>query len=833
MFRQHQIQVVRADIIELLNSYSNYPVVFLCSPAGYGKTTAINQWLNTLKTANAILPIDQYDNKPSHFCSRFCNTLYQCQPSNTLLGEISSHPAFESAPEEFTIRALGSLDTTVPAVIVIDDLHVITEPSIINFLPILLKRLPENFRVVLLSRSELPPSFSQFWLSDGIARISLEQLRFSPNEIQSLYKQRGFDIDINESKELFAKTNGWAIGLNALLISDTPSKGSRLANDYLEEFLKTHVWSTWDKEKQDFMLQTSVVTDLTPELCDALTGKTNSALILYNFLKGNAFLSQVEDNHYMFHQLFHTFLVHMAESMDADFVKSQTILAAEWFLKQQDFYNAVEYFSKVKSYDGIARCFDLLEDMSRNKFVIDKVLSVIHSPIVMEAAEHFPFIYFMLGWAAFAEGRINDLERHTDCYYARYPEVVARNPEFAHNIVFLYFMDYRVNLINLLGAADKLPDTSASGGAAGSITMNMPLVHHCTRDFSELAERDYVSEVKLLEAAVGSLFAKEKTLLSFCLSAGLSYELGDLDTAYGHALAAYAEMKPDFAPESKFCAFSIMIHVLDALGQTLKADSIAEQLLEFVENERAFYLSYNLSAMLTRRALLKREHDASEIWLKKYYLPTAELLDFYRLYGHLTTCRVLIATGDYDSALILALKIITLSKQYNRTIETIEAEMLLAIAYCKKGINFQAKALSALENALKNAYKYKFTQIFITESANLLTILHRLQNRSAKQAENSDLPASFIKKIYMNALQHSKNTGGNVLQKTSADFTEKQKKVMRLLCEGKSYKEIAEILNIKFSTVRSHIELIYRKLDVSTVTEAVIRINESRILDEN
>jgi DNA-binding NarL/FixJ family response regulator len=54
---------------------------------------------------------------------------------------------------------------------------------------------------------------------------------------------------------------------------------------------------------------------------------------------------------------------------------------------------------------------------------------------------------------------------------------------------------------------------------------------------------------------------------------------------------------------------------------------------------------------------------------------------------------------------------------------------------------------------------------------------------------------------------------------------------MELLCGGESYKSIAEKMGIKFSTVRSHIELIYRKLDVPNETMAVMKINELGILD--
>ena len=55
---------------------------------------------------------------------------------------------------------------------------------------------------------------------------------------------------------------------------------------------------------------------------------------------------------------------------------------------------------------------------------------------------------------------------------------------------------------------------------------------------------------------------------------------------------------------------------------------------------------------------------------------------------------------------------------------------------------------------------------------------------------------------------------------------------MNLMCKGYSYRKIAEELGIQFSTVRSHIELIYRKLDVSSMKEAITKIHQLHILDD-
>ena len=52
------------------------------------------------------------------------------------------------------------------------------------------------------------------------------------------------------------------------------------------------------------------------------------------------------------------------------------------------------------------------------------------------------------------------------------------------------------------------------------------------------------------------------------------------------------------------------------------------------------------------------------------------------------------------------------------------------------------------------------------------------------------------------------------------------------LCDGCSRNEIAENMGLKPYTIKSHIELIYRKLDVSNSVGAILKIMELGILDE-
>lgn len=184
---------------------------------------------------------------------------------------------------------------------------------------------------------------------------------------------------------------------------------------------------------------------------------------------------------------------------------------------------------------------------------------------------------------------------------------------------------------------------------------------------------------------------------------------------------------------------------------------------------------------------------------------------------------------------MLLTKIRELGQAYRRPLDVIEAEVLLAIAFWKKKRGYQAAALEYLEKAILRAHPYGYVQVFTGEGAELTTMLYKLQNRANRKDYGGPLPGSFVRRLHLQAAARARHSAGLTGGQKPAPvkYTAQQRQVMRLLCAGYSYRRIAEEMDIKFSTVRSHIELIYKKLDVPNEMEAVQRIRTLGILDES
>lgn len=68
-------------------------------------------------------------------------------------------------------------------------------------------------------------------------------------------------------------------------------------------------------------------------------------------------------------------------------------------------------------------------------------------------------------------------------------------------------------------------------------------------------------------------------------------------------------------------------------------------------------------------------------------------------------------------------------------------------------------------------------------------------------------------------------------QPARADLTQREQDILSQLCRGKSYKMIADTLHISRGTVHSHIKSIYKKLEVNSMSEAVAKAFQERLVE--
>jgi DNA-binding NarL/FixJ family response regulator len=68
------------------------------------------------------------------------------------------------------------------------------------------------------------------------------------------------------------------------------------------------------------------------------------------------------------------------------------------------------------------------------------------------------------------------------------------------------------------------------------------------------------------------------------------------------------------------------------------------------------------------------------------------------------------------------------------------------------------------------------------------------------------------------------------VQQNEYHLTAKEKELLQCLVQGMSYKMIADAMMISFETVKSHVKNVYKKLHVSSNSEAVAKAIKQKIV---
>ncbi|WP_246046560.1 hypothetical protein [Thermosporothrix hazakensis] len=157
----------RGELFASLETSLTHALTLIQTPAGFGKTTLVTQWLarNQVRDdfpAVGWVSLDAGDNDVLRFW-RYVITA--CQGKQPSLGENALSSLSASAPSPFVTPSLATVLTLLlndlaqqehAGLLVLDDYQVITEPTIHETLTFFLEHLPTTFHVLLLTQAEPP-----------------------------------------------------------------------------------------------------------------------------------------------------------------------------------------------------------------------------------------------------------------------------------------------------------------------------------------------------------------------------------------------------------------------------------------------------------------------------------------------------------------------------------------------------------------------------------------------------------------------------------------------------------------------------------------------------
>jgi LuxR family transcriptional regulator, maltose regulon positive regulatory protein len=296
--------------------------LFLISaPAGYGKTTLLAQIQKHIEARNipvAWLSLEEADNDFARFLSYLIAAI---QSSGIAFGHATSALLTSglSLPTEIISATLHNelLGLSKDIFIFVDDYHLITDPTIANaFRDILLAPLDRIHFVVATRTPKLLP-ISRLRTAGQLHEIDSFDLEFSEVETQAYFSASGDPLSPDKIAYLHQRTEGWiaALQLASLAIGNAEDpielldtlSGERRS---IGEFLAEEVFRRQSADVRQFLMATSILTRFDAALCNAVTGRPDSQLMIERIGGANLFLFSLDDERkwFRYHHLFAEFL---------------------------------------------------------------------------------------------------------------------------------------------------------------------------------------------------------------------------------------------------------------------------------------------------------------------------------------------------------------------------------------------------------------------------------------------------------------------------------------------------------------------------------------------
>ncbi|MBE7549659.1 MAG: hypothetical protein HS126_01095 [Anaerolineales bacterium] len=849
----------------------------ISAPAGYGKTTLLAEWAHSSRFPITWLSTSEEDNDLERFLRYLLAAWEKVQPGvresplGLLLGGMS--PDTEAVLSAFINLAN---DVLVPIIFVLDDYHLIEDPSIHTALTFLLDRLPPMLHFVLAGRGEPPLPLARYRAHHELMELRAEDLNFWPEETQAFLNERmGLDLADDEVVRLQAQLEGWVAGLQlvALTLQRRLAGADKLVvsgkHRFIADYLSEDVLAPLPDRLRSFLLQTSLLDRLCGPLCDAVTGGGSGQEMLERLERENLFLVPLDDSRewFRYHRLFADFLQEELHRHHPNAVVQLHRRAARWYLvhdlPEQAFRHAVA-----------GEDVELVIDFANRYWVarlkageITLVKRWLESLPEAWYASHPEFSFFQAAFLIFT-GQFETCARCLDeverlalaqrkdtrphlarvtamrCFIACFQHDLARAETYADQALRELPEEddfgFRPDVYGALGDTYRHHGRWEEAKACYLKVLDFPHTPDFRIEsvhlFGALADLD-LRQGHLRDAAAYwrkalGVIQDQATWGDYPLPVigwvyirmgEILYEWNELEQASDHLTQGLARAELGGDVRAMIAGYLLAGRLRLTAGDAEAAADYLERARPLVENAPFPDWTDRFARLQLELWLAQDRLRAAVDWAGEMQRDDALEERPESEGARLTIARVLTVTGDAPAiqrALLLLERSLQTAEAEGRTGVTIEALALQALAYRRRGE--QASALTALEHALRLAEPEGYVRLFADLGLPMGRMLQEARSRAVLPEYVETLLAAFGTDLAFPA---------SVEGVLPEPLTSREQEILQLIAAGLTNREIATQLVVSPETVKKHTGSIYGKLGVRSRTEAAAKARDLDLLD--
>ncbi|HEV7650456.1 MAG TPA: tetratricopeptide repeat protein [Actinophytocola sp.] len=871
-------------------------LVLVAAPAGFGKTTLLAQWLAAAEKSQcrvAWLALDPGDADVRLFLAHLVAAIQTAEPGAGADALALLEAGTTTPTDAVLVSLINDLDALAgPTVVALDDYHVIDGAAVHEAVSFLVDNLPPQVTLAMTTRADPPLSLSRLRARGELAEVRAADLRFTADEAEVFLNEvMGLALEPALVAALEARTEGWAAGLQLAALSARThggaADGSGDVAGFVEAFSGSHrfildylVEEVLDRQPDEvraFLLDTSVLDQLTGGLCDALTGRSDAAPMLETLERENLFVVPLDDERrwYRYHHLFADALRARLAARHADRVGELHAAAGRWLAENGLLADAVRHAIASGDHEHTADLIELtLADMRRRRQ--DRTLREWLVALPDDVVRRRPLLATFVGWSRLSEGDFDGVEAWLDAAEAGLdtppstvepstipaaagsPAEAARDREDEFRTLPAMIAVYRASVaqargdvdgtvsharraLALAGPEDHFPRGAAAGfvGLAAWATGDLgTAVNTFTEAVASLRAAGMVTDELGATVVLANMWlargrpVEARRLYERALAAARSHpgpmlsSTGDLHVGLADVLreqgdldAAAAHLEAARELGDRAALLENRHRWFTATAALLRAKGDLDGAIAMLDQAEPLFLPgyfpdvRPIAATRARVRIVQGRLDDARAWARERGVAPTDPPAYLAEYDQLTLARLFVAEGDPREALDLLGRVLNVAHAAGRDGSLVEARLVRALAHHADGDADSAAA--DLAAALTDGVPAGYCRLFLDEGQPMAELL----------GQAARAPAHDVRTHAEHLLAAARRPSAPASAGPASEegLSERELAVLHLLATELSGPEIARRLFVSVNTLRTHTKHIFTKLDVKTRRAAVRR----------
>ena len=888
---QYNIGLVdRPRLTELLDRAGTRRLLIVHAPAGFGKTTALYQWVTRLQADASStvcwLSVTPEDSDPYRFVYHLqCALAEGCKRSGLSGGaaDRSFHTTSLRADVDELVKRLAAIRGRL--MMIVDDYHLAESPPNNRILNDVVNAIDDNMTVVVSSRRKPELALPYFRCQGLLESIDADDLKFSEEESSVLFADGGHT---GAAEAVCRQAAGWPMALQLAKLwlrdADVSARGSLELDPQasgITDYLSGEVLKLLPEDVAGMMAETSILTQVNGDVANHITRRSDCWSLISALSALDTLIVPVgkQGGWFRYHQLIREFLQGQLATLGDEHVAMLHLRASDWFLKHGDLATAVAHAAQA---GDVARAVAVIESAGAVRIGLMEGMPALRRVLRHVSKEDIyanPRLHLARIWLLAKQGEVGVARQQYDEFMSvksKGDESGLRDYSDAHKeSLFVGLMlaevyeDKDFNRADIQRIEAMAGDVSVVDHWFQGWVNNLLCVMHTRKGNLEAAAA--VNEAATFHyRQVGSDYGQVWMLLHLAIISYLGGRLRDANRAIAGAVQR-ASVK--FANDSGLVAIVRVIESALLLEQN-RLSRAAEQILDALtatENAEGWVEIYvqgyrtaiELACFLDGpEEALRHVERARRIALDRDLprLSQAVLLfqiEILTLDGQLDVALALVEQygleldtdpgmgGDrwrvrVRQAVVLARLAlyrgegVALSSTLSRYLADAQRhgrrravmELSVILALAEFSENRREACVDALRTALEIAVEEGFRRVFVREGRPMARMLE-VMIRHVGVSSMDRKTVAFLAEL-VTALRHP--SGDSPPEQEKNILSEKELAVLKLSADGNCNKLIARNLDVSVATVKFHLSNVYRKLGVGNRTVAVAVARENNLL---